>query len=54
MTVTKNIDFILLFVRDGILSVADYDSTLMDVVVVIDVVIVVFEPFSQWDNSRTL
>ena len=31
----------LVFVRDGILSVADYNSTLMGVVVVVVVVVVV-------------
>ena len=32
----------ILFVRDGILSVADYNSTLMGVVVVVVVVVVYF------------
>ena len=33
---------ISIFVRDGILSVADYNSTLMGVVVVVVVVVVVY------------
>ena len=40
-----------LFVRDGILSVADYNSTRVGVVVV---VVVVVSTFLQWDNLRTL
>ena len=40
----------LLFVRDGILSVADYNSTRVGVVVVV----VVVNTFLQWDNLRTL
>ena len=35
----------VIFVRDGILSVADYNSTLMGVVVVIVVVVVVVALF---------
>ena len=36
-----------IFVRDGILSVADYNSTLMGVVVVVVVVIVVVSDFTM-------
>ena len=36
-----------LFVRDGILSVTDYDSTRVGVVVVVDT-------FLQWDNLNAL
>ena len=36
-----NLPLYYLFVRDGILSVADYNSTLMGVVVVVVVVVVV-------------
>ncbi len=39
------------FVRDGILSVADYNSTRVGVVVV---VVVVVNTFLRWDNLRTL
>ena len=34
--------FFLIFVRDGILSVADYNLTLMGVVVVVVVVVLLF------------
>ena len=37
-----------IFVRDGIISVADYNSTRVGVVVV------VVNTFLQWDNLRTL
>ena len=39
-----------IFVRDGILSVANYNSTRVGVVVVV----VVVNTFLQWDNLRTL
>ena len=39
-----------IFVRDGILSVADYNLTRVGVVVVV----VVVNTFLQWDNLRTL
>ncbi len=42
-----------LFVRDGIISVADYNSTRVGVVVVVAVVVVV-NTFLQWDNLKTL
>ena len=41
------------FVRDGIFSVADYNSSRMGVVVVVVLVLVV-GTFSRWDNLRTL
>ena len=41
-----------ILVRDGIDSVADYNSTLMGVVVVV-VVVVVVRNFSLWDNLKT-
>ena len=40
-----------LFVRDGIVSVADYNSTRVGVVIV---VVVVVNTFLRWDNLRTL
>ena len=43
----------LLFVRDGLHSVADYNSTLIGVVVVL-VVVLVKSRFSQWDNLNAL
>ena len=43
----------LIFVRDGIPSDADYNSTRVGVVVVV-VVVVVVNTFLQWDNFRTL
>ncbi len=42
------------FVRDGILSVADYNSTRVGVVVVVVVIVVVVNTFLRWDNLRTL
>ena len=49
--VASLISFPRFFVRDGILSVADYDSTRVGVVVVI---IVVVNTFLQWDNLNAL
>ena len=43
------VEMTFLIVRDGILSVADYDSTLMGVIVVV-VVVAIF----TMENSRTL
>ena len=47
----SNLDIVAeVFVRAGILSVADFNSTRVGVVVVV----VVVNTFLQWDNLRTL